>query len=72
MPRWATISIKQHSCEGFVRRRTASIRIKDFLWVFTLKLLWKERKAIAAALKPIYHAVTAEIAQPCLDDFDTG
>ena len=33
---------------------------------------WKERKAIAAALKPIYRADHAEAAQQALDAFDEG
>lgn len=33
---------------------------------------WKERKAIAAALKPIYRAETAEVASARLDDFEAG
>jgi putative transposase len=33
---------------------------------------WKERKAIAAALRPIYAAATAEAAQEALDEFADG
>ena len=33
---------------------------------------WKERKLVAAALKPIYHAETAEIAAQQLEAFDSG
>jgi putative transposase len=33
---------------------------------------WKERKAIAAALKPIYQALDPEAAQAALDAFDEG
>lgn len=33
---------------------------------------WKERKAIAAALRPIYTAATAEAAREALDDFAGG
>jgi transposase-like protein len=33
---------------------------------------WKERKALAAALKPIYTAATAEAAQAELDAFEQG
>jgi putative transposase len=33
---------------------------------------WKERKAIAAALKPIYAAASAEAAQAALEDFEQG
>ena len=33
---------------------------------------WKERKPIAAALKPIYRAETAELAADRLDAFDAG
>jgi putative transposase len=33
---------------------------------------WKERKLIAAALKPIYRAETAELARTRLDEFDAG
>jgi transposase-like protein len=33
---------------------------------------WKERKALAAAIKPIYTAPTAEAAQAELDSFATG
>ncbi len=33
---------------------------------------WKERKAIAAALKPIYQAENAEVAQSALGDFEAG
>ncbi len=33
---------------------------------------WKERKALAAALRPIYTAVSAEVAQAELDAFEQG
>lgn len=33
---------------------------------------WKERKAIAAALRPIYAAGTLEAAQRALEDFESG
>ncbi|MEF9944686.1 MAG: IS256 family transposase, partial [Burkholderiaceae bacterium] len=33
---------------------------------------WKERKALAAAIKPIYTAVNAEAAESELDAFETG
>ena len=33
---------------------------------------WKERKAIAAALRPIYAAATIEAAQQALEDFASG
>ncbi len=33
---------------------------------------WKERKSIAAALKPIYRAETAELARARLEDFDAS
>jgi len=33
---------------------------------------WKERKALAAAIKPIYTAVSAEAAQAELDTFEAG
>jgi transposase-like protein len=33
---------------------------------------WKERKAIAAALRPIYAAATLEAAQEALEDFASG
>jgi transposase-like protein len=33
---------------------------------------WKDRKAVAAALKPIYAAASAEAAQEALEDFATG
>jgi transposase-like protein len=33
---------------------------------------WKDRKAVAAALKPIYAAASAEAAQEALEDFETG
>lgn len=33
---------------------------------------WKERKAVAAALKPIYGAETAAVATVGLDEFDAG
>jgi putative transposase len=33
---------------------------------------WKERKPIAAALKPIYRAETAELARARLEDFDAS
>ena len=33
---------------------------------------WKERKPIAAALKPIYRAETAELAAERLDEFEAG
>jgi putative transposase len=33
---------------------------------------WKDRKAVAAALKPIYAAVNAEAAQHALEAFETG
>ncbi len=33
---------------------------------------WKERKALAAALRPIYTAVNAEAAQAALDAFERG
>jgi len=33
---------------------------------------WKERKMIAAALKPIYRAENAEVARERLEDFDAG
>ncbi|MFT3755755.1 MAG: IS256 family transposase [Pseudoxanthomonas sp.] len=33
---------------------------------------WKDRKALAAALKPIYTAPTAEAAQAALDAFEAG
>jgi putative transposase len=33
---------------------------------------WKDRKALAAALKPIYTAVDAQLAQTELDAFDAG
>jgi transposase-like protein len=33
---------------------------------------WKERKAVAKALRPIYQAKTAELAVERLEDFDAG
>ena len=33
---------------------------------------WKDRKALAAALKPVYTAASAEVAQAELDAFETG
>jgi transposase-like protein len=33
---------------------------------------WKERKALAAAIRPIYTAVSAEAAQAALDAFEQG
>ena len=33
---------------------------------------WKDRKALAAALKPIYTALTAEAAEAALDAFEAG
>jgi putative transposase len=33
---------------------------------------WKDRKAVAAALKPIYAAASAEAAQAALEAFETG
>ncbi|HEY0955197.1 MAG TPA: IS256 family transposase [Roseateles sp.] len=33
---------------------------------------WKDRKALAAAIKPIYTAVNAEAAQAALDEFEAG
>ncbi len=33
---------------------------------------WKDRKALAAAIKPIYTAVTAEAAAAALDEFEAG
>jgi transposase-like protein len=33
---------------------------------------WKDRKAVAAALKPIYAAASAEAAHEALEDFETG
>jgi len=33
---------------------------------------WKDRKALAAAIKPIYTAVNAESAEAALDEFETG
>ncbi|MCY0389800.1 IS256 family transposase [Robbsia sp. Bb-Pol-6] len=33
---------------------------------------WKDRKALAAALKPVYTAASAEMAQAELDAFDSG
>lgn len=33
---------------------------------------WKERKMIAAALKPIYRAETSAVARECLEAFDAG
>ena len=33
---------------------------------------WKDRKALAAAIKPIYTAVSAEAAQAELDAFEAG
>ena len=33
---------------------------------------WKERKAIAASLKPIYQAENAEVAESALEDFETS
>jgi putative transposase len=33
---------------------------------------WKDRREVAAALKPVYHAATAEIARECLEAFAEG
>lgn len=33
---------------------------------------WKDRKALAAALRPVYRAVTAEAAETALEDFESG
>lgn len=33
---------------------------------------WKERKAVAAALKPVYRAESAEVARERLEEFDAG
>jgi transposase-like protein len=33
---------------------------------------WKDRRALAAAIKPIYTAANAEAAQAALDDFEAG
>jgi transposase-like protein len=33
---------------------------------------WKDRRALAAAIKPIYTAANAEAAQAALDDFEVG
>jgi putative transposase len=33
---------------------------------------WKDRREVAAALKPVYHAATAEIARDCLEAFAEG
>lgn len=33
---------------------------------------WKNRKALAAAIKPIYTAVSAEEAETELNEFETG
>jgi transposase-like protein len=33
---------------------------------------WKDRKALAAALKPVYTAVNADAAEAALDDFEAG
>jgi putative transposase len=33
---------------------------------------WKDRKALATAIKPIYQAVNAEAAQAALDEFEAG
>lgn len=33
---------------------------------------WKDRKELAAALKPIYHAANAELAEAALDTFAVG
>ena len=33
---------------------------------------WKDRREVAAALKPVYHAATAEIARECLEAFAGG
>jgi transposase-like protein len=33
---------------------------------------WKDRRAVAAALKPIYTAANAEAAQEALEAFETG
>jgi len=33
---------------------------------------WKDRKALAAAIKPIYQAVSAEAAEAALDAFEQG
>jgi transposase-like protein len=33
---------------------------------------WKERKALARALRPIYSAASAEAASAALDDFERG
>jgi len=33
---------------------------------------WKERKLVAAALRPVYKAPTAEVAAQCLADFEAG
>ena len=33
---------------------------------------WKDRKGLAAALRPVYSALNAELAQVALDDFEQG
>ena len=58
--------------ESIYPRAQVKLRIVHLLRNSLRYVLWKERKAVAAALKPIYTAATAEQAEEHLKEFEEG
>ena len=61
-----------HGNHGHWNRFTRSCFLMHLIRYSMQFASWKERKAIATALRPIYQAETAELAAGRLEDFDVG